>query len=97
MKLNPHQIIKSPIVTEESQIQTTKANQYTFRVAPAANKAQIRQAVEASFPEVKVVRVNTMNYDGKLRRIMGSRRVGRTSKWKKAVVTLREGDSIDLI
>ena len=97
MKLEPHQIIKTPIVTEESQIQTGKANQYTFRVAPKANKAQIRAAVEMVFPEVKVVRVNTMNYDGKLRRIMGSRRVGRTSKWKKAIVTLREGDSIDLI
>jgi len=99
MRLDPHQIIKSPIITEETQIQTGKGkgNQYTFRVNPKANKAQIRGAFEAIFPGVQVARVNTMNYKGKLRRVMTSRRVGYKASWKKAIITLRAGDSIDLI
>lgn len=97
MKLEPHQIITSPVITEESQIQMAKANQYTFRVHPKANKIQIREAVEAIFPGVKVLRVNTMNYTGKLRRLFGSRRVGQKAGWKKAIVKLRPEDKLDLI
>ena len=97
MSLSPYQIVKRPIITEEAQIQTAKGPQYTFCVVPDANKNQIRDAVEAIFPDVKVTRVNTMNYDGKLKRQLGSRKTGRRSKWKKAIVTLRAGDSIDLI
>lgn len=97
MTVEAHQIIKAPIISEESQIQLTKANQYTFRVAKNANKQQIREAVEALKPGIKVVAVNTMNYNGKTRRQPGSRKVGRKSHWKKALVTLREGDSIELI
>lgn len=97
MSLSPYQIVKRPIITEEAQIQAAKGQQYTFCVVPDANKNQIRDAIEAIFPDVKVTRVNTMNYDGKLRRQMGSRKTGRRSKWKKAIVTLRAGDSIELI
>jgi len=97
MSLDPHQIVKSPVLTEESQIQTRKGNQYTFKVDSKANKLQIRHAVEAIFPGVHVTGVNTMNYEGKLRRQFGSRRVGRRANWKKAIVTLRTGDKIDLI
>ena len=97
MSVDAHHIIKSPIITEESQIQTAKGNQYTFRVDSKANKIQIRHAGEDVFPDVKVVRVNTMNYEGKMRRQFGSRQVGRRSNWKKAIVTLRDGDKIDLI
>ena len=97
MSIKAHQIIKSPVITEESQIQTSKGNQYTFRVDPKANKAQIREAIEAIFKEVKVVRVNTMNYSGKERRAFGSRKLGHKPDWKKAIVTLRAGDTIDLI
>jgi large subunit ribosomal protein L23 len=97
MSVNPHKIIEKPIITEESQIQLAKANQYVFRVHPKANKAQIKAAVEAFFPDVKVTGVNTMNYSGKLRRQMTRRQVGRTAHWKKAIVTLRAGDSIELI
>lgn len=96
-QLSPYQIVKSPLITEESQIQTMKGPQYTFSVTPGANKHQIREAIEAIFPDVHVVRVNTMNYDGKVRRQIGSRKVGRRPKWKKAIVTLRDGDSIELI
>jgi large subunit ribosomal protein L23 len=97
MRMDPHQIIKNPIITEETQIQTGKGNQYTFKVNPKANKSQIRGAIESIFPGVQVVRVNTMNYKGKLRRVMTSRRAGYKASWKKAIVTLRAGDSIDLI
>jgi large subunit ribosomal protein L23 len=97
MKLEPHQIILSHIITEESQIQLRKANQYTFRVPPAANKVQIRDAVESLWKGVKVVSVNTINCEGKTRRSQTTRRVGRKSDWKKAIVTLRQGDKIDLI
>lgn len=90
----PYHIIKSPVITEESTIQTDTRNQYTFRVDPRANKNQIRDAIERVF-NVKVVRVNTMNYQGKARR--RGRTVGRTPHWKKAVITLRDGDKIELI
>lgn len=96
-KVPVHQIIDTPIFSEESQIQSTKGPQYTFKVNPKANKHQIRDAVERLFPNVKVVRVNTMNYQGKTRRQIGLRSVGRRPSWKKAIVTLRDGDSIDLI
>mgnify|MGYP003657765591 CR=1 FL=1 len=97
MSLSPYQIVKRPIISEEAQIQSTKGPQYTFCVIPDANKNQIREAIEAIFPDVKVARVNTMNYDGKIKRQSGSRSTGRRSKWKKAIVTLRAGDSIELI
>lgn len=97
MSLEAYQIVKTPIITEESQIQTVKGNQYTFRVNPVANKKQIREAVETIFPNVKVLRVNTMNYEGKMRRQFVSKSAGRKSSWKKAIVTLRPGDTIDLI
>jgi large subunit ribosomal protein L23 len=96
MNLEPHHIIKSPVITEESQIQTRKGNQYTFRVNPKANKIQIREAIEAVFPSVHVVSVNTMNYSGKTKQQSG-RAGGSKADWKKAVVTLRAGDKIELI
>lgn len=96
MNLDAHHIIKSPVLSEESTIQTDAHNKYVFRVSPHANKGQIRDAIEKVFPNVKVVSVNTMNYQGKYgRRIRG--RAGRRPDWKKAVVTLRDGDSIDLL
>ncbi|MBI3118045.1 MAG: 50S ribosomal protein L23 [Candidatus Hydrogenedentes bacterium] len=97
MSMEPHHVVKCPIITEESQIQTGKANQYTFRVNPRANKKQIREALEAIFPNVRVIRVNTMNYQGKMRRQFVSRTAGRKGSWKKAIVTLRDGDHIELI
>ncbi|GMV94921.1 MAG: 50S ribosomal protein L23 [Candidatus Hydrogenedentota bacterium] len=94
MKSDPFYIVKRPIITEESTIQQQTRNQYVFQVDPRANKHQIRDAIELMF-QVKVLAVNTMNYDGKQRR--RGRTVGRRPHWKKAVVTLRQGDVIDLI
>jgi large subunit ribosomal protein L23 len=95
MKMDARYVVKTPVITEESQIQTAKANQYTFKVNPKANKIQIRDAVEAMFPGIHVVRVNTMNYDGKFRQ--QGRQQGRRAHWKKAMVTLRAGEKIELI
>jgi len=97
MNLGVHQIILAPIMTEESQIQVRTTNQYSFRVHPSANKHQIRIAIESVFPDIKVVSVNTMNYAGKKGAQTGRRRAGASSKWKKAIITLRDGDLINLI
>lgn len=99
MNLLPHEIIVKPIVSEESQIQVAKANQYTFQVNPRANKRQIADAIEYIFKKdkIQVVRVNTMNYEGKAKRVMGRMRMGKKPDWKKAIVTLRDGDKIELI
>jgi large subunit ribosomal protein L23 len=94
MKMDVNDIIKAPVITEESTIQSSTKNQFTFKVNPRANKQQIRDAIEQIW-DVKVLSVNTMNYLGKVRR--RGRFVGRRTSWKKAVVTLREGDAIDLI
>ena len=95
MKSDLNHIIKAPMLTEESTIQTEAKNQYVFRVEPKANKHQIRDAIEKIWPSVKVLSVNTMNYQGKKRR--RGRIEGRRPDWKKAVVTLRKGDSIELL
>jgi len=97
MSIRPQHIVDRPIITEESQIQTAKANQYTFRVNPKANKKQIRDAIEEIFPDVQVTKVNTLNCQGKTRRVGMSRRMAQRPSWKKAIVTLREGDKIELI
>ena len=96
MNTNPYYIIKGPLVTEESTIRREENNHYTFRVEPKANKHQIRDAIEKQF-NVKVVSVNTMNYMGKVSGRRGRGLPGRRPNWKKAIVTLRKGDMIELI
>lgn len=83
MKL-PQDIIIRPVITERSTMDAVEGK-YTFAVAPGATKTEVRQAVEKLF-NVKVVKVNTVNYDGKKKR-MGVHQ-GLTSSWKKAVVTI---------
>ena len=96
MNANPNYIVKSPVITEESTLNTETGNKYTFKVDPRANKGQIRTAIEQIF-NVKVISINTMNYQGKISGRRGKGTPGRRPSWKKAVVTLREGDAIDLI
>lgn len=81
---NPHDIIIRPIVTEQSMAQMAE-NKYTFVVSKQANKTEIKKAVEAIFG-VNVEKVNTLNYDGKVKRM--GRHEGRTASFKKAVVKL---------
>lgn len=94
---HPSDVLIVPILSEESTIQTQAHNKYTFKVDPRANKQQIRDAIEQQWPEIEVISVNTMNYRGKAGGQRSSGIPGRKSSWKKAIITLREGDSIDLI
>jgi large subunit ribosomal protein L23 len=96
----PYEVIIRPVVSEKSTRQMEERNTYTFKVAVHANKLEIAKAVEKLF-DVTVLDVRTMNYSGKARRpLMGrlSRKpsLGRRAAYKKAVVTLAEGDHIEL-
>ena len=90
--MNAHQIIIRPLITEKNT-NLMSLNKYSFEVDRAANKAQIRHAVEEIF-KVTVTNVRTLNVRGKLRR--RGNRYGYTADWKKAIVTLAEGDRIEL-
>jgi large subunit ribosomal protein L23 len=87
-----YDIIKAPVITEKTVELGKKYRKYVFKVEKSATKGQIKQAIEELF-KVKVEKVNTANYKGKLRR-RGLLR-GYKSDWKKAIVTLKEGYSID--
>jgi large subunit ribosomal protein L23 len=92
--MNAFHIIKTVRVTEKGTTQSEKFNQYTVVADRRANKVQIRSAVEELF-KVKVVRVNTANVRGKYRR-QRTVQAGQAPSWKKAIVTLKEGDKIVL-
>jgi large subunit ribosomal protein L23 len=87
-----YRIIRKPRVTEKSLRQVERFRAYPFEVAEAANKVQIREAVEHIF-KVKVQQVRTANYAGKLKRV--GRWFGQRPGWKKAIVTLKEGHAIE--
>ncbi len=86
------QIIIRPLITERAAILTEEENKVVFEVAVGANKNDIRRAVEELF-DVTVIAVRTMNVKGKLKRM--GRFEGRRAAWKKAIVTLAEGDTLD--
>jgi large subunit ribosomal protein L23 len=92
--MNDHDIIQTASLTEKSTLMSEKQNKYVFRVNPRANKIQIKQAVQRLFQK-QVVDVNTCNYAGKEKRVRGP--LGRRAHWKKAIVTLKEGEKIDLV
>ena len=85
-------ILIKPIITEKTTA-LMEERKYTFRVPLVATKVEIRQAVEQIF-KVKVQAVNTMRYEGKMKRL--GRTQSRRSDWKKAVVTLKPGETIEL-
>jgi large subunit ribosomal protein L23 len=87
-------IIKTIRITEKSTLQADKHNQYTVVADRRATAPQIKRAVQELF-KVKVQRVNTLNVQGKARR-QNTAAAGRTSDWKKAIITLKEGEKIDL-
>jgi large subunit ribosomal protein L23 len=89
-----YHIIREPILTEKGTDDTADRNAYHFRVPLDANKIEIRQAIEKLFG-VKVRGVNTLRVEGKARRRGWV--AGRTPDWKKAMVTLREGDTIEIL
>lgn len=86
-----YDVIIRPVITEKGLVLKEHARTLCFRVAPAASKQQIREAVERIF-KVKVQDVRTMNMPGKMRR--RGRTVGYRPDWKKAYVTLREGEKM---
>ncbi|HEX6924071.1 MAG TPA: 50S ribosomal protein L23 [Longimicrobiaceae bacterium] len=88
-----YDVIVRPIVTEKSTELLDRTGKYSFVVAKEANKVEIARAVEKLF-NVRVRDVRTMQYRGKERRV--GRTIGRRAAWKKAVVTLREGDTIEI-
>jgi large subunit ribosomal protein L23 len=90
--MNVHQIIQKPLQTEKSMIGREEQNLATFAVDPRANKHEIKRAVEELF-DVEVTKVRTMRQQGKKRRV--GRVIGRRPAWKKAIVELAEGQSIE--
>ena len=89
-----YDVILKPVVTEKS-MNAMSEKKYTFLVHPEANKAMIKEAVEKMFEGTKVAKVNTMNCEGKKKRVRGTMQFGMTAKTKKAVVQLTE-DSADI-
>lgn len=90
-----YQVIQKVLLTEKGTRLSEAENKYIFSVNPAANKAEIKQAVEELF-KVKVTAVNTMKRQGKVKRER-TPSAGRTAGWKRAVVTLAEGSSIEFV
>ena len=90
----PHTVIQELLVTEKGTRHMESDNQYQFKVSMDANKIEIKKAVEVLF-KVGVTKVNTLKRIGKKKRER-TMNFGRTAGWKKAVVTLKDGDSIDL-
>ncbi|HBB67206.1 MAG: 50S ribosomal protein L23 [Elusimicrobia bacterium GWA2_56_46] len=87
------EVLVAPVLSEKSVTIKDSQNRYTFKVRSAANKVDIKKAVETLF-KVKVDKVRTMNFMGKMHKV--GRYEGRRSDWKKAVVTVKAGQKIDL-
>jgi len=92
--IDPYSVIRKPMLTEKCHDMKEKHNQVAFQIDRRANKVQVKEAVEKIF-KVKVKRVNVMNVAGKKKRL--GRNVGKRSDWKKAVVTLMPGETIEII
>ena len=88
-----YEVLRRPLVTEKNTAIQAPRGKYAFEVAAEANKEQVKQAVEKAF-NVSVTRVNVMTISGKRRRMRG--RMVMTPSWKKAIVTLKPGDKIEL-
>lgn len=89
-----YSVIRKPMLTEKCHDLKEKYNQVAFQIDRRANKVQVKEAVEKIF-KVKVKRVNVMNMAGKKKRL--GRNMGKRSDWRKAVVTLMPGETIDII
>ena len=92
--LDPYAVIKTVHLTEKSESMQEEYNKYTFKVAKKANKQMIADAITQLF-DVEVVSIRTMNYEGKRKR-MRTMVKGKRADWKKAIVTLKPEDTIEL-
>ena len=93
LAINAYDVISTPIVTEKTMKLMQEENKFTVKVAPGANKIQIKEAFEAIFG-VKVVSVNTVNVRAKAKRV--GRFTGTVSGYKKAIITVAEGQQVSL-
>ena len=93
MKINLFDAILRPSITEKVTKDQETLGKYAFEVHPQANKNQIRSSIEKIY-NVHVLRVNTINRPGKWRRVR--REAGKTASWKRAIVTLKKGEKIDI-
>jgi len=94
MNRDPRTIVRRAMITEKGTRLREHENGYLFEVAPDANKIEIKQAIEAIFTQVKVATIRTLRVHGKPKRM--GRYAGHRPDWKKAVVTLKKGHSIEL-
>jgi large subunit ribosomal protein L23 len=92
-RVDPHDILIAPLLTEKSTRLREEHNQISFMVSPRANKAEVKKAVEEAL-KVKVESVNIVNVRGKVKRL--GRFAGRQASWKKGIVTLKAGQKLDL-
>ncbi|MCO6452824.1 MAG: 50S ribosomal protein L23 [Caldilineales bacterium] len=93
--MHPYEVLKRPVITEKSGVMQDIANQYVFQVDRRANKLQVKQAVEERF-DVEVIAVNIVSMKAKTRRRGRQATAVRVAPWKKAIVTLASGDSIQM-
>ena len=91
-RIYPYKILKRPLITEKSNLLKEEINQIIFEVDKKANKIEIKEAVEKLF-KVNVIKVHTINMQGKIKRL--GRSQGKRPDWKKAIVTLKEGERVD--
>ncbi len=89
---SPQDVVIRPLITEKTLRLAERENSYTFQVLRSSNKVQVREAIERLF-DVKVEAVRTQNQVGKLRRV--GRSIGATQNWKRAVIKVKEGDTIE--
>lgn len=89
-----YNVLVGPMLTERGTLMKEQDNKVLFKVAKEANKIEIKNAVETIF-KVKVSRVTTMNYRGKMKRM--GKHEGKRPDWKKAIVTLKQGEKLDFI
>jgi large subunit ribosomal protein L23 len=94
VRKDAHDIVRRPLITEKGTDLTGKQNAYTFLVATDANKSEVKRAIETLF-KVKVLGVRTMLRSGKLKGSRGMKR--RMPDWKRAVVTLKAGDTVEFL
>ncbi|MBC8258487.1 MAG: 50S ribosomal protein L23 [SAR324 cluster bacterium] len=90
--MNIFDVLRAPIMSEKTMTLKEEANQFAFEVDPRANKIQIKESIEKAF-KVSVLKIRTMNVRGKKKRL--GRYQGYKSSWKKALVTLKQGDTIE--
>ena len=97
MMKDPWAVVRRPILSDKGYRLMETRNQYLFEVARGATKIEIKQAIEKIYEKkgLKVAKVRTMNVKGKTRRVR--HKIGKRRDWKKAIVTLRQGDQIELL